>query len=607
MPGAARIGALHVMLGLDSADFTLGLAKAQAGLGKFAKVAGVGFTAVAAAAVAAGTALTFAIKGAIDNADHMDELAQAAGVSVEALTSLGYAAKFSGIDADTLANGLRKLSQNMLAVAQGSTGPVAAAFTALGISVQNANGTLRGSDQVLTDVAEKFSQMENGAQKTALAVQLFGKSGAQLIPFLNEGRDGIAALTTEADRLGITLSSGTAAAAGQFNDTLDRLRATFDGVINKIMQAALPALNQFGQTLASPEFAANAQAIGVAIVGAMQLAVDAINTTVGAFNGLRSAMEWARTHDMFGRENGAGPAGGFQKFNTEDEAKKQLADALNARNTSGSQGDFYTGIFGSSAAEITISSQTVAAAFVPVIENATAAGAATSALSAAMSQGKAVFDATRTPAEAYGLEVERLNGLLKQGAIDQDTYSRAVIAAQDAMKSADSSGSQLASSLSDGLASVFGNIIDGSKSAAQAINDLTKSLINMALQQGFKALIGGLFGGGGFLSGLIPGFATGTNSAPGGLAMVGERGPELVNLPRGSQVIPNSALGGGQMQVAITLDNALLRAIVTDEAGRVVGQAAPTIVGAATQQAGKNAPGAMARYQQQEAGSDYRL
>jgi hypothetical protein len=87
-----------------------------------------------------------------------------------------------------------------------------------------------------------------------------------------------------------------------------------------------------------------------------------------------------------------------------------------------------------------------------------------------------------------------------------------------------------------------------------------------ALQTGF----GGLFGNAGInLNGsiagavgptsiggapLVPAFASGTDNAPGGLALVGERGPEIVNLPRGSQVIPNAALraGGGGM---VTINN----------------------------------------------------
>jgi ribosomal protein L12E/L44/L45/RPP1/RPP2 len=133
-------------------------------LGNFARTAGLGLAAVSTAALAVRLALAIAVRGTIDNADHLDDLAQSAGVSVEALTSVGYAAKFSGIDTESLATGLRKPSQNMLAVAQGSAGPVATAFTAQGISGQNANGKLRGSDEVVTDVMDKFSAWRMGAK-----------------------------------------------------------------------------------------------------------------------------------------------------------------------------------------------------------------------------------------------------------------------------------------------------------------------------------------------------------------------------------------------------------------------------------------------------------
>lgn len=482
---AAVIGSLRAILGLDSAEFTNGLKKANSGLNGFVSSAKVGFAAVGVAAAAAGAALGVAVKGAIDNADQMGELAQSVGVSVEALTSLGYAAKLSGTDTETLATSLRTLSQNMLTVAQGSTGPVTAAFNALGVSIKNADGSLRASDTVLLDVADKFARMEDGATKTALAVQLFGRSGSELIPFLNQGAAGISALTAEADRLGITISGSTASAAGAFNDTIDRLSATFQGVVNQITAAVLPSLNELSSKLADPQFAASAQAIGVAIVEGMKLAVDAINTVVNALSLLQQGM------DAIGIRN---KGEGFQKFNTEEEAKAIIAEKLAAGQTT--PGDVYEGIFGAPAGQVAAEAQVVADAFVPVIQNTKAASGAASELKATMAEGQAVFTATRTPAEAYSLELERLNGLLQKGAIDQDTYNRAVTQAQDAFQKAEVSGNQLASTLSSGLANVFGSVIDGSRNAVDAVGDLIKSLGQMALQQGFQALTGGLFGGG---------------------------------------------------------------------------------------------------------------
>lgn len=588
MAGAARIGALHVMLGLNSAEFEQGLKNAKTGLGNFAKVAGVGLAAVGVAAAAAGTALAYAVKGAIDNADQAGELAQSIGVSVEALTSLGYAAKLSGADAEGLATGLRKVSQNMLAVAQGSAGPAATAFQMLGISVQNANGSLRASDQVLIDVADRFSRMEDGATKTALAVQLFGKSGADLIPFLNQGREGIGALTAEADRLGITLSSETANAAGQFNDTLDRLRATFDGVINKVMQGALPALNQLGDTLASPEFAANAQAIGLVIVQSMQMAVDAINTTMRELNALRSAMEWANNHDMFGNEIKR-RAGGkdFIPFNTPEQATDILREKLQAGQTSGPDDDFFTGILGAPgdpaarAAEATAAAATLNAAFEPVITNTKAAGAAASSLNSIMNEGKAVFEATRTPAETYALEVENLNRLLQAGAIDQDTYNRAVVEAQDVMDKAAASADKMAQSanaVGQSAGEGLRGLIDGTRSWNDALGDVLSSLAKIA----FESINFGGGAGGGVLSGLLGGlfgFANGGSFQVGGSGGVDSQLVAFKASPneRVSVTKPGQEAGGGgggaiTVDVQVGVQNGALVPLVTQVAGQVAGQ-----------------------------------
>ena len=554
---AAVIGALRVDLGLNSAEFQAGLKAAAGGLGNFAKTAGIGLAAVATAAAAAGTALGIAVKGAIDHADSMGEMAQQVGVSVEALTSLGYAAKMSGSDTETLATGLRKVAQNMMTVAEGSTGPVASAFNALGISVQNANGTLRASDEVLLDVAGKFARMEDGATKTALAVQLFGRSGAELVPFLSQGREGISALTAEADRLGITISGSTANAAGAFNDTLDRISATFTGVINQIAAGVLPSLNEFGDKLADPQFAASAQAIGVAVVDGLKLAVDAINTTVGALQTLGNVM---RSIGIYNRGEG------FVKFNTEEEDKAILADKLAAGQTSPGS-NVYEGIFGAPAAQIAEEAAIVADAFVPVIENTMAASAAATELKATMAEGQAVFTATRTPAEAYSLEVQRLNGLLEAGAIDQDTYNRAVLQAQDAFKAAESSGSKLASTLSNGLSNMFMSVVDGSKSATQAIGEVISSLARMALQKGFEWLIGGalgLAGGpvgilGGFLGGLF-GFANGGQFQVGGSGGVDSQlvafraSPnETVTVTKPGQMLPGQRPNAPAERLDITL------------------------------------------------------
>lgn len=255
MPGSsAIIGALRVQLGLDSAQFSNGLKKSQGALSKFGISAGAAMAGLAAAAATAAVALGHAVKASIDHADELGKTAQKVGVTVEALSRLEYAAKLSDIGIEGLSTGLGKLSQNMLSVANGAGGTVATAFAALGVKVKQADGTLRSSVDVLGDIADRFAGMEDGATKTALAIQVFGKSGKDLIPLLNAGSAGLADMATEADRLGVTISGKTAKSAEEFNDNLTRLGAVFEGLVNKITEEALPSLVKLSETIADPSF-----------------------------------------------------------------------------------------------------------------------------------------------------------------------------------------------------------------------------------------------------------------------------------------------------------------------------------------------------------------
>jgi TP901 family phage tail tape measure protein len=136
--------------------------------------------------------------------------------------------------------------------------PSSALSSALGIAVKDANGNVRATDEVLADLADRFADMQDGASKTALAVDVFGKSGARLIPFLNEGRDGLAELTAEADRLGITIDGSAAKAAEHFNDNLQKLRSSFDAVAGKVAANLAPALSNLTDQLLNSKDGAQA-------------------------------------------------------------------------------------------------------------------------------------------------------------------------------------------------------------------------------------------------------------------------------------------------------------------------------------------------------------
>lgn len=182
------------------------------------------------------------IKSSIDSADALDEMAQRTGIAVESLSLLVPTAELSAVSTEKFEAGLKKLATGMLEAATGSEAS-AQNFEALGVAVQNQDGTLRDSEQVLLDLADRFKAMPDGAEKAALAVDIFGKAGAEMIPFLNQGRDGIGALKQEAAELGLQLSADTAAQAGNFNDALDKLKLATQSIGNQIIASLLPALN----------------------------------------------------------------------------------------------------------------------------------------------------------------------------------------------------------------------------------------------------------------------------------------------------------------------------------------------------------------------------
>ena len=199
------------------------------------------------AALSAG-ALIAAGKHALETADNLAKLSQKTGISVESLSLLRPIAEQSGTSLEGLATGIKKLSTAMIEAAGGSKEQVDA-FARLGVSVKDASGQLRPTEAVLLDLADAFAAMPDGAQKSALAVKLFGKSGVDLIPFLNQGKAGIEELKQKFKELGLEISGDTARAAEKFNDTLNTVKQALSGIAMKVAEAALPALQMLANAL----------------------------------------------------------------------------------------------------------------------------------------------------------------------------------------------------------------------------------------------------------------------------------------------------------------------------------------------------------------------
>jgi len=206
------------------------------GLGHKAKLAGA---MVGASMVAAGAALAaFTIKAVADTteyAESIDKAAKTTGIAAEELQKLKYAADQEHTSFEALNGGLKFLAKNMEAGKD--------AFAEIGISTTDASGQLRNTGDVLLELSDYFKNSTNDVEKQALALKLFGKSGSDLIPFLEQGSAEIARLGEEAEGLGIVLSGDAISAFEAYGDQVDKMKKSFEGVKMSVATAVLPAFS----------------------------------------------------------------------------------------------------------------------------------------------------------------------------------------------------------------------------------------------------------------------------------------------------------------------------------------------------------------------------
>lgn len=239
--------------------------------------------AAVAVASAVGAATVYMASKFLSAADAANKSSQAIGMSTEAFTSLAYAAKLGGVSTEEFEKHMAKLSKAIVS-ASGGSGAAADAFKAMGVSVQNSDGTFRSVDDVFLNLADRFSRMESGAQKTAAAMEIFGKGGAQMIPVLNSGAAGIRSLQEEADALGVTISTKTGIEAERLNDALERLHASTQGMVNVAMAELVPALANAAEAMVKWE-----KENGIVTAAAKTL-VDIVKTLATGANVLWAAL-----------------------------------------------------------------------------------------------------------------------------------------------------------------------------------------------------------------------------------------------------------------------------------------------------------------------------
>ena len=203
-----------------------------------------GFAAVAAAIVKGEKAMISMTKESAAFADNIITLSMQTGQSTQQLQEFAYASELIDVSVDTLQGSLTKLTNNMQDTMNG-TGNAKASFEALGVSVTNADGSMRSANDVFYETIDALGQVKNETERDAMSMDIFGRSAQDLNPLIIQGSKTIKAYADEAHNMGYVLDDEALSALGAVDDAYQRLQKTQEGVKNQLAVEFAPYLEEF--------------------------------------------------------------------------------------------------------------------------------------------------------------------------------------------------------------------------------------------------------------------------------------------------------------------------------------------------------------------------
>lgn len=209
------------------------------GLGKGLSVAAGATAAVTAAAVKAADSFTDAASEVAAYGDNIDKMSQRLGLSYEGFQKWDYILGQSGTDINSMQTGLKTL-MNQLDDARNGSADAQARFEALGLTLEDLNSMSR--EEVFESVIAGFQRMEDSTERAALANDLFGKSGQNLTPLFNTSIEETQALADAAEELGFIMSDDAVKASADYQDALDTMQRSMNGLKNNMMSEFLPGI-----------------------------------------------------------------------------------------------------------------------------------------------------------------------------------------------------------------------------------------------------------------------------------------------------------------------------------------------------------------------------
>ncbi len=541
-------------------------------VGNYGKAFAAGIWSGVAAGGIAGVAA--AVRSVAASFAELSNEAKTAGINVEDFQRWGYVAEQNRISVNALVDGFKELNLRADEYIQTGKGSAAESFQRLGMSPEEVKQRIKDPSAFMLELIDRTRRLKDTAAGVRIFDELLGGSGGeQFVRLIEQGREGIAASLDEADKMGGVLDRNFIERAAEIDKKFNQISRTIGSTLKSAIVDAVTALQGF-------------------ISQWNELSEKSVA-------GMRAELEILKQSRE--RLNETQPAGGFEDkiagvFGQDRESQlariatreKEITDEMERRK----------------AIIITTPDKPPVAPYVPpkdpdkkrgkskgtteradeyqrltqrIRENMAALQAETEAqgmlnpaindygyavekarmqqelLNAAKRAGKEITPQLKKEIEGLAheyantrAEAEKMAEAQNKALDDLDFRKDIVRDALGGLRSALEDGKISFEELGDIALSVLDKIID------KIQTDLIDAIFSMNKAAGgggggwLGGLFGGIFGGGGSdpWSGLrVPGYANGTNFAPGGAAWVGERGPELVNLPRGSQVIPHHSVG----------------------------------------------------------------
>jgi len=553
----AALGQLVVSLSANIAQF-------QQSMDKASYLAEKNFNKIQSAAKTAAAAVTVylslnqvkdSIKAQLDYADQLAKTSQKVGVATETLSAYAYAAELAGVNFEQLQKSLIFLSKGSVDAARG-IGEAKDAFDAMGITVKNTNGTVKSNEQLLEEVADKFAKYKDGAEKTAIAVKVFGKAGADMIPLLNGGSAAIKEAREEAEKFGIIIGGDFAKRAEAVNDNFTRIQKAGQGLSLLFAENLLPKLENI--TKAMVDAAKEGGVLKAVLVGIGGVMTEAFSDSkVQQLNKLNTYLTQAQESWKIFKEQadmtGMTPQldGQLLKIESRIKSLKEQIDKLNGKEVKPTPEE------PKKAAPALADPAAIKKAQEEASKAATLLGQQfQEAMDEAVKLESEISDLVakyyqRIRDEEKQTEDARMKAWLEFIDTQQEIANKEAAAAagfvyetgepikkelNEMQQAAVEFGARLTSSFEEAIlrGSKLRDIMQGL--LQDIIKIAMRKLITEPIGNAIAAGIGGMFGGGKALGGPVSG---------GSSYLVGERGPEIFTPAVSGNITPNNEIGGG--------------------------------------------------------------